>query len=56
MFRPGIYVFEETKKSIQDVIEMCIIQHAQMRSVFTFQLTKIPVSTTVKTAKLALTC
>ena len=31
--------------------EMCIFQHVEMKSVFTFQPIKRPVSTTVKSAK-----
>ena len=34
---------------------MCIIQHVEMKSVFTFQPTKRLVSTTVKSAKPAAT-
>ena len=35
--------------------EMCIVQHVEMKSVFTFQLIKSLVFTTVKSAKLAAT-
>ena len=37
------------------VLEMCIIQHVEMKKVFTFQQTKRLVSTTVKYAKPAAT-
>ena len=33
--------------------EMCIVQHVEMKNVFTFQPIKRLVSTTVKSAKLA---
>ena len=35
--------------------EMCIVQHVEMKSVFTFQPIKQLVSTTVKSAKPAVT-
>ena len=35
--------------------EMCIVQHVEMKSVFTIQLMKRLVSTTVKSAKPAVT-
>ena len=35
--------------------EMCFVQHVEMKSVFTFQLMKRLVSTTVKSAKPAVT-
>ena len=35
--------------------EMCIVQHVEMKSVFTFQPMKPLVSTTVKSAKPAVT-
>ena len=34
---------------------MCVVQHVELKSVFTFQLTKRLVSTTVKSAKPAAT-
>ena len=52
-FGQGMYVFEETKKSIQMLLEMCIVQHVQTKSVFT---EIVVFTTTVKSAKLALTC
>ena len=52
-FGQGMYVFEETKKSIQMFLEMCIVQHVQTKSVFT---EIVVFTTTVKSAKLALTC
>ena len=33
------------------LLEMCIVQHVEMKSVFTFQPTNRLVSTTVKSAK-----
>ena len=38
------------------LLEMCIVQHVEMKEVFTFQLTKLPKPTTVENAKPALTC
>ena len=35
---------------------MCIVQHAEMKSVFTIQPTNLPVSTTVESAKFVLRC
>ena len=52
-FGQGMYVFEETKKSIQMLLEMCIVQNVQTKSVFT---EIVVFTTTVKSAKLALTC
>ena len=46
----GIYIFQEM------LLDTCIVQNALKKSVFTFQPTKILVSTPVKSAKLALTC
>ena len=37
------------------LLQMCIVQHVEMKSVFTFQPIKLLVSTTVKSAKLAFT-
>ena len=37
------------------LLEMCIVQHVEIKSVFTFQPIKRLVSTTVKSAKLAAT-
>ena len=37
------------------LLEMCIVQHVEMKSVFTFQPKKQLVSTTVKSAKPAVT-
>ena len=48
--------FEKDEKQFKMFIEMYIVQHAETKSVFTFQPIKIPVFTTVKTAKPALTC
>ena len=50
---PRDVCFEETKKSIQMLLEMCIDQHVQTKSVFT---EIVVFTTTVKSAKLALTC
>ena len=51
------YTFEEKPKSIQDVIrDVERVQHAQTRFLFTFGTTKILVSTTLESAKSALTC
>ena len=52
-FGQGMYVLEETKKSIQMLLEMCIVQHVGTKSVFT---EIVVFTTTVKSAKLALTC
>ena len=52
-FGQWMYVFEETKKSIQMLLEMCIVQHVQTKSVFT---EIVVFTTTVKSAMLALTC
>ena len=38
------------------LLEMCVVQHAQTKSAFTFQSTKTIVSASVKSAKPALTC
>ena len=42
-------------KAIQETLKLCIVQHVEMKSVFTFQSKKFPVSTTVESAKPALT-
>ena len=39
----------------EKLLEMCIVQHVEMKSVFRFQPIKRLVSTTVKSAKLAVT-
>ena len=48
--------FRRRKSQFKMLFEMCIAQHAQTESVFTFQPTKILVFTTVESAKAALTC
>ena len=40
---------------VQKLLEMCIVQHVEMKSVFTFQPIKRLFSTTVKSAKPAAT-
>ena len=52
-FDQGMYVFKGTKKSIQMLLEMCIVQNVQTKSVFT---EVVVFTTTVKSAKLALLC
>ena len=37
------------------LLEMCIVRHVELNSVFTFQTTKFPVSTTLESAEPALT-
>ena len=39
-FGKGSYVSEEAQKSIKKIMEMCIVQHAQTKSVFTIQPSK----------------
>ena len=56
MFDQGICLYGETQKSIQMLLEVCVVQQAQTKSVFTFQPTEILVFTAVKRAKPALTC
>ena len=41
----------EWKTKCEKLSEMCIVQHVEMKSVFTFQPIKRLVSTTVKSAK-----
>ena len=48
-----IYVGTAKYKSL---LEMCIVHHVEMKSVFTFQPTKLPMSMIVESAKPALTC
>ena len=51
--------FKNSRRRINQfkmLLETCIVQHAQTKSVFTFQTTKRLVSTTVKSTKPALTC
>ena len=50
-----IYIFEATRKSIQDLWEMFIVQHVQTKIVLTCHPTKLLVFTTVKSGKPALT-
>ena len=38
------------------LLELCIVQHVEMKNEFTFQLTKLPFSTTVNCAKPVPTC
>ena len=38
------------------LLEICFVQNAQTKNVFSFRPTKLPVSTTVKSPKPALTC
>ena len=52
----GYNVFERRNKKLKMLLKMCIVQYASTRSVFTFQLTKIPTCTTVKSAEPALNC
>ena len=40
---------------VRETLEMCIVQHVDLKSVFTFQPIKRLVSTTVKSAKAAAT-
>ena len=42
-------------KKYEKLSEMCIVQHVEMKSVFTFQPIKQLVSTTVQSAKPAVT-
>ena len=51
-----LFFWREEKNLYKMLLELCIVQHALMKSVFTFQPAKIPVSTTVKSAQLALKC
>ena len=51
-----LYCWRDEKNQFKILLEMGFVQHAQAKSVFTFQLAKLPVSTTVKSAKPALTC
>ena len=55
-FGPGVCVFEDTKKSFQDVVWMFIVQRAQTKSMLFCQPTKLSISLTVKSPKPALTC
>ena len=52
----GIYIFEAIQSSIRDVIGHVYCPTCQTKSVFTSQPTKTLISTTVKSAKPALTC
>ena len=52
----GFSFLKMRKTQFKMFLEMSIVQHAQTKHVFTFQLTKFPVSTTVKSGKAALTC
>ena len=52
----GFTFLKRFNRQFEMLLDMCIVQHAQTKSVFTFQPTKTLISTTVKSAKPALTC
>ena len=53
-----VFIFSNRRKNqFKMLLEMCIIQRGKSKFAFRFQLkTKIPIFTTVRSAKLALTC
>ena len=52
----GIIFSNRRKNQFKRLLELFLVQYAQIKSVFTFQLTKTLVFTTLKNAKSAATC
>ena len=56
VWRRDFSISKRRKNDFNMLLEMCMVQDAQTKSVLTFQSTKLPVSTTAKSARSALMC